>query len=693
MWFAKIMVRFFMSIDATLFNFISTLYDLLIAISRTSILSQGDIAQFAYRIELLLGIFMLFKLSFSLITYIVNPDDFTDKSKGFGKLIQNAVISLAMLVLVPYAFQMAFNLQAKILDDNLLAKFLLGEKITESDGSLDDLTIIDTAGGEMAFQVMLPFFLPRSSINALNNCTNIYGDDGYFNADCASDLSSAGASSQTVTNYTKGIENKSLGLTFRSDMALQTTKDGDNEYFIIDYKYPLATVVAVVVCLLLITFCIDVGVRSVKLAFLQLVYTIPVISYMDPKSGKEGIFKKWYQMCFSTFLSLFIRLVALYFGIYVISKVGDFGMYDVVNGSEITNGWVKLFVIIGVLMFVKQLPKILENLGFKLDGGFTMNPLKKLEDGMIGGKQIFNVGKRAGKVAAFSAGAGAAAFGSNLLTAGSRIRNAQGIRGKLRAGLNTFTGGLSAMKNGVKSGISNEKLGKGFSNSYSSAMKQMRREQARADDGVGKMSVRKAKMQKAMGLQTKGERAKQTSENMKKIQEKYDAMKSAAAGADEQVKGWTKQLETMKRSAPTADKFTDAAGNFDDVAYGNAVTAYNLGVKKIEDKIDERVKLIARGDAQVQRTEDGHIVVDDAATTAITSLAAQMESITNKTNRTGHRIDRDYADDTITTYDADDKRDVVGNYKSSKGASTQFNASDKVQHHLDVDSYASSDNK
>ena len=64
---------------------------------------------------------MLFKLSFSLITYVVNPDDFSDKSKGFGKLIQNAVISLAMLVLVPYAFQMAFNLQAKILDDNLLA--------------------------------------------------------------------------------------------------------------------------------------------------------------------------------------------------------------------------------------------------------------------------------------------------------------------------------------------------------------------------------------------------------------------------------------------------------------------------------------------------------------------------------------------------------------------------------------------
>ena len=123
-WFEKLMIRFFMSLDTTLFNFIGTLYDLLIAISRTSILSQGDIASFAARIEILLGIFMLFKVSFSLITYVVNPDEFSDKSKGFGKLIQNSVISLVLIVLVPYIFQMAFSLQAKVLDDNILAKLL-----------------------------------------------------------------------------------------------------------------------------------------------------------------------------------------------------------------------------------------------------------------------------------------------------------------------------------------------------------------------------------------------------------------------------------------------------------------------------------------------------------------------------------------------------------------------------------------
>lgn len=432
------MVRFFISIDGILFNFISTLYDLLIAISRTSILTQGDIASFATRIEILLGIFMLFKISFSLITYIVNPDDFSDKSKGFGKLIQNTVVSLVLLVITPYIFQMAFSLQAKILDDNTLAKLLLGEKIMSEDTGDDESTgnvmILDTAGNRMAFYVMLPFFTPRTSLEGLDVCTNIYSK-GEFDADCYDALNSLAGSTggsndsdsgenQYIKNYKYGIENESLGLTFRSSTALLTTGEGDSEQFLIDYKYILSTATAVIVCLLLITFCIDVGVRSVKLAFLQLIYPIPVISYMDPKSGNDGMFTKWYKMCLSTFLSLFIRLLALYFGIYIISKVGTMGMYDIINGSQITNGWVKIFVIIGILMFVKQMPKILENLGIKIDGDgkFNLNPLKRLEEGTAGGKML------TGAAAGFAVGA-LGNKGNPLRALGGMVRGAAGNRG------------------------------------------------------------------------------------------------------------------------------------------------------------------------------------------------------------------------------------------------------------------------
>lgn len=685
MWFWKIMRRFFLSLDSVLFNFIDVLYDLLMSISRTSILTQGEIAQFAQRIELLLGIFMLFKLSFSLITYVVNPDDFSDKQKGFGKLIQSAVISLLMLVLVPYAFQMAFNLQTKILEGNILAKLILGED-EEADGNDN---FLNTAGEEMAFSVMLPFFKPNYSINNstgvdLADCINIYEKDdnnnNVFSQTCKDALRESGMETTPLENYSNGITERSLGLTFRIEAALSTTGEDDTEDFLIDYMAPISTVVAVVVCLLLVTFCIDIGVRNVKLAFLQLIYPIPVISYMDPKSGKDGLFKKWYQMCFSTFLSLFIRLLALYFGVYIISKVGSLGVYDVVTGSQITNGWVMIFVIIGVLMFIKQLPKILENLGIKLDGDgkFTLNPLKKIEEGAIGGKKIIGGAKRTAKGAALAGLAGAAAFGSNALTAASRIRNAEGARGKLRAIAGTFSGGLSAMKRGATAGLKNEKLGKGFTNSYSEAMKQMQKEQQRADDGIGKMSVRKAKAQKAMGMQTKGERVAKEQERLKKIQENYKSIKDTAIAVDKDAKSLSKQIETIKRTAPDVNNY-DLSTPAGQLAYENAVQQYNNALKRVEDSLDNRIQALVSGANVIN--SDGS--VNAGATNAIANLASDMDSTIPKVNRVGHRIDSDYAD--ITKTAASNAKVASG---QAAGASTQISSSKKAQKATSVDSYA-----
>jgi hypothetical protein len=154
----------------------------------------------------------------------------------------------------------------------------------------------------------------------------------------------------------------------------------------------------------------DLGVRSIKLAFLQLIAPIPIISYVDPKSGKDGLFKKWYQMCFKTYISLFVRLLALYFAVYIISMVADMQLVDIIDGSYVTNKLVAIFIIIGALMFAKQLPKILEGLGIKLDGDgkFTLNPLKKFEEGALGGKNITGMarGALAGTAGALS-GAGA----------------------------------------------------------------------------------------------------------------------------------------------------------------------------------------------------------------------------------------------------------------------------------------------
>lgn len=398
MWFQTLMRQFFFNIDKIVFNFISIVYDLLISIARTSILSQADIIDMADRIYKLLAIFMIFKVTFSLIMYVVNPDDFSDKTKGVSKLGTNIIISLALLILTPYIFSYAYQLQTIILEDNSLASLVFGSSGEEN-------KFLNTAGEDMAFITMKPFFMPNTSIVALADCIEL--NDACFDA-MSEETDDSKFTSTMVDNYREGINYSNLGLTFRQDLAIATIDDG-GETYVMDYKYLFSTVVGVIVIVLLVTFCMDVAVRSIKLSFLQLIAPIPIISYVDPKSGKDGLFKKWYQMCFKTYLSLFIRLLALYFAVYIISRLGD--MVDIVDGSQQTNAFIAIFIIIGALMFAKQLPKILEGLGIKLDGGgFTLNPLKKFEEGAAGGKKITGAtrGALVGTAGALS-GAGLAA--------------------------------------------------------------------------------------------------------------------------------------------------------------------------------------------------------------------------------------------------------------------------------------------
>lgn len=474
-WLFKMFKNLFFILDSAILNFIPRIYDLLISISRTSILSQADIKDFSDRIQLLLGIFMLFKVSFSLIMYVVNPDDFSDQSKGIGKLAQNTVISLVLLVIVPYIFVMAYRLQVLILEDNTLARLILPDS-----GSGSNVSYINTAGDDMAFSIMLPFFSPNTSLtlsdNDMTSCVSLYtaskdGDgkttidenckkaikEAFYGSRDKYEARKADDEAQTyATNYIEGIQNRSLGLTFRIQAATQTyTPDGGEEQFVIDYPWPFTTIVAAIVVLLLVNFCLDIGLRSVKLAFLQLIAPIPIISYMDPKSGKDGLFGKWYKMCISTYISLFVRLAALYFGVYLISKVGR--LTDIVNGSEQTDFFVQVFIIIGVLMFVKQLPKILENLGIKLDGDgkFNLNPLKKMEGDVAGYGGIKRGAGRAGAAAlGFAGGAAANAWATRGnwkgQSAKERLKNLGSIFGGGTSGL--ARGAVSKEKNVLKAG-------------------------------------------------------------------------------------------------------------------------------------------------------------------------------------------------------------------------------------------------
>ena len=564
MWFTKLIKQFFFWIDKIVFNFIPSIYDLLISIARTSVLSQADILKMADRIYKLLTIFMIFKVTLSLITYVVNPDDISDKSKGLSKLGINIILSLALLILTPFIFNYAYQFQTIILEDNSLITLLFGEEKEEEE------SFFNTAGDDMAFITMSAFLTPNTSLEGLHECITLV-DGKKFNETCKTALEEKYVkdpyfSQSTLNNYIAGVENNSLGLMFRQDLILAT--DEGNENFIMDYKFIFSTVIGVVIILLLITFCMDIAVRSIKLAFLQLIAPIPIISYVDPKSGKDGLFKKWYKMCFSTYISLFVRLLALYFAVYIISKVADMKLVDIIDGSYQTNCFVAVFIIIGALMFAKQLPKMLEGLGIKLDGGgkFTLNPLKKLEEGAIGGKQIAKGAKMATRPVKGLAMAG--------IVGGASLFTGKGFRGVGKA----FGG---AMKG--------EKFGKNFSSSYAAARARKKQVDQMKLDGVKPWDVRK-------------ENIKNTVFGGATAKDQYDTFKGDLDLVTSGYKNYYSTVLAADKMAKEFERRRVAAENAGDAAEA----------KLWQDSIDNRVKTITKSGNKVALNDSKNVAFDTA---------------------------------------------------------------------------------
>ncbi len=490
--FSQLIRGFFATIDNAVYGFIAVVYNLIEDLANTSILSMTDMNEFASRIYALLGIFMLFKVSFSIISYIVSPDKISDSSTGMGGIIKNVLITLVLILIVPTCFTLLYEAQSAILSENIIPKLLLG---TNSDAStIDNEIYVAPACQEIEGDFEDKQKDEKYATSAIDNGNyialmvfrNFYQlgdgsvepeDSNYYNktflpAYCGFKERKIAVSYllqskiyngpidkieeddpfsevlSTISDIVDIIQpgnyiGRSIGNWVASKLGL-----GPTTYYI-DYNYFISTIVGIFVIFILVSMAFDVAIRSVKLTFLQLISPIPIISYIDPKSGKDGMFKRWYTEVFKTWASLFIRLLALFFGVYLIQQLDQ--LYAIGNHKYLSsNFWIQLFMLLGVLMFCKELPKLLEQLipGMKGSGSFKLNPLKRIREDSIGGKFITGGIMGAGAMTASAlGGAGANAIHS--------IRHGKNWKDSFKsAGRGLGTGAFYGAKNGFAAGKS-----------------------------------------------------------------------------------------------------------------------------------------------------------------------------------------------------------------------------------------------
>ncbi len=654
----------FYSLDSIVYSLIPNVYALLIQITRTSIFTQPEIHKFSLRVYELIGVFMLFKVTVSVVNYILNPDDFSDKEKGFTNIIKRIILSLVMLVLAPFVFQEAFNLQAVILEENTIMNLVFGTPPTPAEveaGSSErssNSSYVDMAGRKIQFTLMYAFAQPNyqefsGSNFDLMNCENTYAKDdennydfrmssitndkskfiyqlepdcwGVYDPDTDAyvndgtngklmQLFEENDAEAAYQNYAQGVAQQSFSLFFRKEVI--TAKSEDGRYFV-NYRFGISTAVGVATLYMFLMFCIDIAVRSIQWGFLQMISPIPILSYCDPKSSKDGMFKKWLDKCKKVYLDLFIRLFALYFGIYIITLIGTFR--DVVTGEEISmmDNWIlSIFMILGVLMFVKKLPDFLkETLALDGSGMFKgyLNPFKKIEDEAVGGKLIGGTAKKAVGMA----GGAVAGIGAGALTG-------RGI--------------LAGMKAGMAGGWKGDKFGKNWSNAYSAGKDRARQLAEMEADDVTRGDVMRDKLynMNPFHSQSRAERDKGWSSKLDAINKTWDGVRGTVTAVDKEAKRLKAIEDGIKQGGVSAfnddyKMIKNAAGEWEYEldASGNK-QIIKSAAEKYQEAIDAATKAV---DDRVQAIVDNHSLMDDGAggtaggNAAIANFTSQLKTM------------------------------------------------------------------
>lgn len=416
----------------------------------TLMINSGVIKEFSNRINVFLGLFMLFWLAVRTISYVVEPDKFSDNSQGFSKVVRNTVVMLVMLVLVNYVFTFAYRIQNELLGitsgKNTMLKLVFGTNYVSSSSSNKEIAY------KLPLYLYSSFLEPSSRIKDKCSSDKMLGKDAQVKKDCVTMLSDLDPDGNLASYYSMAYGSNG-GVNSLLDLEVVTKKKSGK--FIFTYRYLISTICGGMMLIMMVSTAIDIAIRIFKFAFLQLIAPIPIISYIDPKSGEDGMFKKWLQNCLSTYASIFIRLFSVYFAVYMIVLVATSDTsIKTISGEtyEFTNPFVTVMLILGALQFAKQFPKLINEIfGIELGGGTFGSMVKATGKGLKkGGKAALGVTKTGAK----ALGAGAlGAVGGAASAAWAAGRKKQGLgRGAWNTTKGFFGGAGRAMGNSIKSG-------------------------------------------------------------------------------------------------------------------------------------------------------------------------------------------------------------------------------------------------
>lgn len=387
-----------------IYKFIPNVYSIFYNIANTRLFQEGDttVQQLSANIYVLVSVVMLFAFSVTILSAIVNPDLLSDKKKGVAAIFKRSIIGLVLIVVIPFAFDEMYKIQENVMDNNLIEKIIVGSDFQCREGEEGECEKGGNGGQVIAGNLISSVLYPiDDEVEISEDLNESYSD----------------MVRKDIKNI--GIIAKNINITTDGDTKNWGKFDDDNYAFQFDGL--IAIVAGIATCYILLLYAIDMAVRVFKLTFLELTAPISIVAYM---ASGEKVLNSWGKEVMKTFLDVFVRIAAMAIYLFFISSLASY-LNTVDKGNHDWSFTLKALLIVGMLIFVKQLPDYVNKVfgtDIKLKGGIS----GRLGEMAVVGKQAQDAWGKVKNVAkATPLIAGSAAVGAATgLT--SRIGNAIG---------------------------------------------------------------------------------------------------------------------------------------------------------------------------------------------------------------------------------------------------------------------------
>ena len=347
----------FLIIDSIVYWFISICYQVFVLISQVNLFSESILRNIIDRVFTILGVVMLFIMAYQIIILIID----TDKAKGENgakKTVVKIITSIVLIVLLPTIYRYMGVFQNDVLTSNVIGRVVMGGGTTTESNN----DYIKKSGTEMAVIIASAFLHPIK--------------DGveYSYIACLEDDAPSICTKYNVA-YDEAIDNNAPGEFFmnsdlQDSLKLNFFESVSNTERQMKYIPILSTIAALLAIKMIIAFSLDIGVRVAKLGFLQIVAPIPIA--LNIGESQSILQTKWFKNLKDTYLDIFMKLIIIYFSMFSITMVPNVleNLWPD-NGEFIIKLFATVIVILGILQFAKDGPKLIKDL-FNVDLDFSI---------------------------------------------------------------------------------------------------------------------------------------------------------------------------------------------------------------------------------------------------------------------------------------------------------------------------------